>query len=346
MEKISKTILYFCFVILITACSKDDKDNEDKLAEDIYITGTENNKAVYWKNGEKTILSNTNSSASSIFVTDNDDVYVAGSEGDKAVYWKNGAKTILEENDAVVNDIWVSQNDIVHAVGDKKDLTSQATDKYEAIYWKNDQENLLYQGEKAVNILVKDETVYIVGYFKNGEVGYWKDGVQVILPEDNVIIVDCHSIYINNNNLYIAANIITQESAPNTIGAYWLNNNLEELPETENNSSSVTDITVVDEKLYATGFEKDINNKKRPVYWAGITKEYLPFNDINYSSSAATGIFTVDTNKFIVGYVTETVSNTDFFGYACYWKNGVETILPDKMQYPFGVSDIFVKTSN
>ncbi|TGV03361.1 hypothetical protein [Flavivirga rizhaonensis] len=336
MEKISKTILYFCFVILITGCSKDDdKANEDTPVADVYVTGTDDNKAVYWKNGKKTILSDTNSSATSIFVTDNDDVYVAGSEGDNAVYWKNGAKTILDTNNAVINDIWVSQNDIVHAVGKRDDLNS-SINKSEAVYWKNDQENLLYQGEKAVNILVKNETVYIVGYFKNGEVGYWKDGVQVILPENNVIIVDCHSIHLNNNNLYIAANIITQESAPNMIGAYWLNNNLEELPEIENNSSSVTDITIVDEKLFATGFEKDKDNKSKAVYWMGDAKVIL-----SNTSSRTSGIFAMDNDIYISGYD----ENEQGIIQACYWKNMEQIFLPTDGLYTYPI-DIFVKTSN
>jgi hypothetical protein len=72
------------------------------LGNDIYVVGEEyrnrNPSACYWINGQKISLSDTRSSAYSIFISGND-VYISGWESRNVntwipCYWKNGQKYI------------------------------------------------------------------------------------------------------------------------------------------------------------------------------------------------------------------------------------------------------------
>lgn len=88
---------------------------------DVYVAGFYNNgtkdRAVYWKNGTATYLTDgTNSAAAKSVFVFNDDVYVAGYEDSGASarvakYWKNGEAVLLSDAamKTVANSIFVSE---------------------------------------------------------------------------------------------------------------------------------------------------------------------------------------------------------------------------------------------
>jgi hypothetical protein len=104
----------------------------DLDGDDVYIAGSDLGKAVYWKNGQKNVLSSNTSSASSIFIY-NSDIYIAGVDDGKAVYWKNGQKTTLSTNASVATSIFIFNGDVYVA----------GSDSNYAVYWKNDIKNIL-----------------------------------------------------------------------------------------------------------------------------------------------------------------------------------------------------------
>ena len=73
------------------------------VGSDVYVAGFDNFQAVYWKNGEKIILSDLSSSAESIFVSGTD-VYVVGSDNvNGAQFWKNGTGVnVSNQNNTMV----------------------------------------------------------------------------------------------------------------------------------------------------------------------------------------------------------------------------------------------------
>jgi hypothetical protein len=103
-----------------------------------YLRNNSADVATIRKNGSSTALSNStkNSYANSVVVSGND-IYVAGSDDSKAVWWKNGIKQPIDfsENntDSVINAIAISGND-VYMAGYQ---INQTSGKKNATIWKN-----------------------------------------------------------------------------------------------------------------------------------------------------------------------------------------------------------------
>ena len=152
---------------------------------DVYVAGYElihqlqfGSSAVYWKNGNRIVLSNDkveSAYATSVFVSGND-VYVAGDvftgTHTQAVYWKNGVRTILSYNDSFDNHttaIGVSGNDVYVA----------GNGSYVARYWKNGSSVDLTDGSREAGVTslsIANGDVYLAGY-EYSTPKYWKNGV-------------------------------------------------------------------------------------------------------------------------------------------------------------------------
>ncbi|WP_183575528.1 hypothetical protein HDF18_16570 [Mucilaginibacter sp. X5P1] len=133
------TLLLFSLFLILISCKKNDNVHSASPGVNVYISGTDNNDAVYWKNNTEVHLTNSNSNAysSSIFVTPNNDVYVAGGQvtsgSSLAAYWKNGQVNYLTDSGAFVglNYISVSGNDVYTA-----GLIEKMSNIRHAAYWK------------------------------------------------------------------------------------------------------------------------------------------------------------------------------------------------------------------
>ena len=98
-------MIFLAFVIIslfsLAGCSEKAKTVDIVNVVDVYVAGYEefedgSSAAVYWKNGERVVLSNLPGSAWATSITVNgSDVYIAGFETSgqnvlESVYWKNG----------------------------------------------------------------------------------------------------------------------------------------------------------------------------------------------------------------------------------------------------------------
>lgn len=159
---------------------------------DVYVAGNErihqlqfNYAAVYWKNGNRIVLSNDSiesANATSVFVSGND-VYVAGDVFTgthiEAVYWKNGIRTILSYNDSLdehTTAIGVSGNDLYIA----------GNAGWVAKYWKNGSPVNLTDGRRDASITslsIANGDVYLAGY-EYDVPKYWKNGIVHVITNE------------------------------------------------------------------------------------------------------------------------------------------------------------------
>lgn len=189
---------------------------------DIYTCGGIGDKAVYWKNGQVTELTNGNfyATATAIFVKDNI-VYVAGYERNSngfyvAKYWRNGTEVVLSDGSthAQTSDMIVVGNDIY--------ITGK--DAAGALYWKNGTPVVIGSFNiNLIKIFVENNDVYVAGgeYTGAGTViaAYWKNGNEVKLTADNGYgsIMD---MFVQNGVVYAAG---YEKIGSWNVARYWKN---------------------------------------------------------------------------------------------------------------------------
>ena len=182
-----KKILFVLLILtsfLQTSCSPDPIDNSPITNPvDVYVGGSKNNQACYWKNNQLVILDTNGlpSTYATKIIVSNGDVYVLGYGGDATVFytlfWKNGVLTNLNTAFNTVG-LYINDFDVVG----------------------ND--------------------VYIVGYASNFPAngynfGYWKNGVRTIL-NNNTPDFNPSYIKVLNNDVYTSINFPTQGYYINT----------------------------------------------------------------------------------------------------------------------------------
>jgi hypothetical protein len=88
MKKVILTLLLGIFVLCTSFAQTQ-----------IHIAGTDGDDAVYWLNGQRTVLpkSGARASANAIAVVGSN-VYIVGTDGNDAVYWLNGQRTVLPKS--------------------------------------------------------------------------------------------------------------------------------------------------------------------------------------------------------------------------------------------------------
>ena len=98
--------------------------------------------AMYWKNGTPVYLSDGSSNAYANAITVGSDIYVAGSVNNRAVYWKNGISYNLQANNLVcfsASSIALNGSD-VYILGTMTSALGTDPSDYAPtnfIYWKN-----------------------------------------------------------------------------------------------------------------------------------------------------------------------------------------------------------------
>lgn len=222
---------------------------------DVYVVGTSNSKAAFWKNGIKTELPtydpNSLSFGTCIFISGKD-IYIGGSDGYSHVYWKNGIEHKLPQNgNGYVNAIAVKGND-VYTGGDELSLT------FDLVYWKNDIETTLGKNTKidygVTGIALDGSDVYVCGT-DSGNALYWKNDMKVNLSKYSCPSkASANAITIKGNDIYVAGNC--EEDA-----VYWKNGQQVSLPYFSY-TASATCIALFQSDVYVGGWDGP-----SAVYW-------------------------------------------------------------------------------
>lgn len=214
-------------VILLTliSCSNVDDVNNPSTQDpiDVYVAGSKNNQACYWKNNQLVMLDvgmlSDQTSAQKIIVSDND-VYVFGTayfpntDRTEYLFWKNNflinlSTTYTTSNASVllISDMEIENND-VYFVGFTQESDPKTT------YWKNGEKIVLGIAENLIDnpkIKVVNNTIYITGKVNNIE-GYYVNGVFNELQDTFL-----KDFSVNNNEVYVCG------GKTNGINGYYKN---------------------------------------------------------------------------------------------------------------------------
>jgi len=195
------------FILLLTfvfSCRENDNIAEilekKNTSYDVYVAGTENNEACYWKNTLKTVLPNgTGYDPYQIFLNNND-IYVFAYYQNPIThevnyyYWKNNIKYDIAQYLGIQPNTAISQNFTIS------------------------------------NFFVENGNVYIAGLMRNPaatstqnqyQYCYWKNGIKTVVFEQNDYTTSA-SIYLIGNDVYVPLenNIINTPTTNWDLGYY------------------------------------------------------------------------------------------------------------------------------
>ena len=152
---------------------------------------------------------------------------------------------------------------------------------------------------------IDDQYVHYAIYNKN-------NGTNIYLTGG----IEANGIYVEGNDVYVAG--IGRDSNDNNAAVYWKNGVKTQLEVNPFNNSQAQDICVHNGDVYVTGIDTD----GHPVYWMNGVKTTL--STAISSRQSKHKIKFVGNDMYINGDI-EIAQNTYR---AVYWKNGVQTILP------------------
>lgn len=169
-----------------TDCS-NGQPSDMAIAEtgDVYIAGSTNDRAGYWKNGVWSYLTELNSRARAVKVVGTD-VYVGGFYYDQLkgwmpVYWKNGTMVAVDTHAGMVDDMDVINGDVY--------LTGYSNQNGGgAAYWKNTTlvslDKAAFTATHAFKVAVRNGDVYVTGIDYDAQKSLlWKNG-KLVKPFD------------------------------------------------------------------------------------------------------------------------------------------------------------------
>ncbi len=325
-------LLLFCL-----SCKKDNNENNPYTPkQDVYVAGTINDRAAFWKNGIANELEDTAASNWSygicIYPTGND-VYVCGATKINdiryGVYWKNGVANYLrKDSSCYASSIAASGNDVYVTGGmiyNRPDLNPNYT---KAVYWKNgDMFYLSKDSSEAIHIAIAGSDVYIAGdEIVDGihKAVLWKNGVAIYLS-DPAIDSYAADVSVVGDDVYVGG---TEHINGDYVAVYWKNGILYSTQQL----FQVQAMYVSGSDVYMTGFNLSASDASGYYLYGkdGLTTK-LP--DIyNISSICVSGS---DVYMALIKYDT----NPAPYGgnYAALWKNGVSIRLSSTYSSAYSV---------
>ncbi|MCF6131449.1 hypothetical protein [Flavobacterium wongokense] len=212
MKNMFLKITLLCSLITLFSCSSDSVVTNNSSA-DVYISGSKNDHACYWKNNQLTMLSDNgafDSSADTIIVANNN-IHILGYGGNKHLYWKNAVLTNLTDAFSTDTDIVerICSMDIVgndvYIAGVTQNVANPSD--YDLVYWKNGVKTVVtttaldytffhlgikvVNGDVYMNCFKEIAGVWTAGYFKN----------DVFFPEANALTLwGCNAV---NSDIYV-----------------------------------------------------------------------------------------------------------------------------------------------
>ncbi|MCW3159717.1 hypothetical protein [Chryseobacterium oryctis] len=238
-------ILLLTFVFSCRENSNDDVLEKKNPSYDVYIAGTENNKACYWKNTIKTELTNGDNINTMDIKVENNDVYVTGvlitntTDNGIQYFWKNNIRTDVKQYLSIpnnvqydINSFTINNGDVYFAGYVENPAATNTLDRFELCYWKNGVKTILYKSQyisTVKSILVDGSDVYVsvtkVDNNQNAEKGYYKNTVFNSISTTHLVfnfIKNNNGIHllIFKNNAYYSFNI--NSNTETILGGYIL----------------------------------------------------------------------------------------------------------------------------
>lgn len=253
--------------IVLGSCTGDDvitENNDIDSSNDptgMYVAGytlddVYQPHAFVKKNGINLTL-NTNSEFSRAYavIVDGNDVYVAG-------------ETFESTNFITTATLWKNGN----------------------IFWISEDEN-----SSATDVEVVSGNIYISGTTEEGVV-YWKNGVKNVMPNSSHSNFGSNSaipkIEVSNEIVYVSG---VSHNGNNTNAAYWKNGVINTLTEMTYGIANATDIKVVGNDVYVSGYKGNFGEFSDALYWKNGVAVNIP------NSYSATGIDVDNGNVYVVG---------------------------------------------
>ncbi|UFH31757.1 hypothetical protein LNP04_17605 [Chryseobacterium sp. C-71] len=206
------------FLLILTLMFSCRSESEEVLEQknpsyDVYVAGTEYNKACYWKNTIKTELSNGDNINTRQIIVENNNIYITGALSNNTVnngiqyFWKNNMRTEVKQylnipNNAQYNieRFTVSNEDIYFAGYVENPTTTSTLDKFELCFWENGVKTVLYKSQyvpTARSIFVDGSDVYVSAHKVDG-IGYFKNTTFSL-----VTAYYMHNFAKNSNGIYL-----------------------------------------------------------------------------------------------------------------------------------------------
>ena len=312
MQKLSFLLKIVALGLCIAAGTKQTK------AQDVYVGGWSNNRAVVWKNGTPNHLTPGNGFVSSVFVV-GEDVYTAGYESgtgeNVAKVWKNGV-VLYSLTDgtyrANANAVAVSGSD-VYVAGNENSSGSIGK------LWKNGVAEAGYSDAWLLySISIEGSDVYVAGISLTFKAAVWKNGTLLYTLTPGAGNHAAYSTVVVDGDVYTVGHEQTGEWGENCVQKVWKNNTALYTLGTFTNFKypSIMGICISDGIIYVVG--DGING-------AGIRVAKLWTNGAGTDLSDGTidafaySVFASGKDIYVAG--------TENYGKALLWKNGTSTTL-------------------
>ncbi|MDB4066335.1 hypothetical protein N9525_00130 [Flavobacteriaceae bacterium] len=257
------------------------------------------------------------------------DIFIAGtSETEGAVYWVNGQKNALNVN-SFASDITVDNGKVFvsgYAYGSG------------AQYWEINGQNITqndlpgFEGE-AQSIVVKDNSVYVGGYYSHadgmsGAYGcYWKDGVKY--KNSGGGDHGATGIAVQSNGDVLTAGYFLN-GHHYQIPAYWKNNTKANLtlPGQQDGEAVTVKLKSNGTAVFggiATVSDNMLGSINKPAYWQGTQRKTCGIGSINqgWQDSGVHGLALDGNTVYQAGWTMNMVGQ-----YPTYWKNQTKHLLP------------------
>ena len=320
----------------------------------VYVSGSNDSTAVYWKNGQQNNLDNGGLAANtSGIVIDSGVVYVSGTCNDatnnKACYWKDGTKTTLKVKSG---DDWPTRGNGIYVANNKVYVAGYiaymgAGPKATAAYWTDNTESCVEVSNplafsNAATIFVDTGSIYVGGsenyfeYIGEEKATYWNNNSPVVVGDGAI-----NSMYVSGGKVYTAGNIILDETK--TTAVCYIDNQKQtlELP-SDTTSSEANGIYVSGTDVYVSGDYFTVATAWTACYWKnGKRTDLLPTStsaEITYPGTS--GIFVKNGDVYVSG----SYQLPSYKTIACYWKNGIKTDLTFSVENSYAdTTGIFVE---
>ena len=257
------------------------------------------------------------------------DIFIAGtSETEGAVYWVNGQKNALNVN-SFASDITVDNGKVFvsgYAYGSG------------AQYWEINGQNIIqndlpgFEGE-GQSILVKDNSVYVGGYYSHadgmsGAYGcYWKDGVKY--KNSGGGDHAAFGIAVQSNGDVLTAGYFLS-GHHYVIPAYWKNNTKANLSSPSNSDGEAVTVKLKSNGSVVFGGIVSQDNAmlgsiNKPAYWQGTQRKTCGIGSLNqgWQDSGVHGLALDGNTVYQAGWTMNMEGQ-----YPTYWKNQTKHLLP------------------